>query len=73
MLSLLYCNIFYYKHKVPGCKIPSHQKTARKRCQEPFLGPPLFLSVISRSNFFRILFVQLSLPEKGEKGVRSLF
>ena len=33
-----------------------------KRCQEPFLGLPLFLSVISKSNFFKTLAVQLLLP-----------
>ena len=37
-------------------------KGKRKRCQEPFLGLPLFLSVISKSNFFKTLAVQLLLP-----------
>jgi len=34
-----------------------------ERCQEPFLGLPRFLSVISRLNFFNILSVQTSLPK----------
>ncbi len=33
-----------------------------KRCQEPFLGLPRCLKVISRPKFLTILFIQLSSP-----------